>query len=66
MKVPRQITNHVIDIVNLSRNFNNIQFNYCKRSQNFLAGRIAKRSHRTCHINEVCFSKKKKKNRTFI
>lgn len=52
IKVSGQIINHVIDIVNLARNFNNIQFNYRNRSQNCLVDGIAKRSHR--NWNHVC------------
>lgn len=46
IKVP---INHVADIVSLARNFDDIQFSYCNRSQNFLADRIAERSHYTCN-----------------
>lgn len=47
--VPSQITNHTIDIVNLARNFNNIQFKYCNRNANRLADAIDKKTH--CTIN---------------
>lgn len=36
------IFNHVVDIKNLARNFNNVQFNYCTRAQNTLADSITK------------------------
>lgn len=45
IKVPAQFVNHVIDIGNLARNFNNIQFSYFDRSQNYIADRIAKSYH---------------------
>lgn len=32
IKDPNQIINHVKDIVNLARNFDNISFTYCNRS----------------------------------
>lgn len=42
--------NHVIEIVNLIRNFDNIQFSYCNKFQTSLA-KITKRSY--CIFNDV-------------
>lgn len=49
--VPSQIINYGIYIINIVRNFDDIQFSYCNRSKIPLR-RIAKRSH--CACNDVC------------
>lgn len=48
IKVCDQIINHVKNIVNLARNFDNTHFTYYTKSQNGLADRIAKSTHCTC------------------
>lgn len=61
IKVPSQINNHVLDIVNLARHFVNIQFSYCNMSQNSLVDRIVKGVivliKLPIYINELFFSK---------
>lgn len=47
-----KVSSHVIDFVNLARNFGNIQFNYCNKFQNSFLDRFAKKSHPTCDV--VC------------
>lgn len=70
VKVPSQIFNYVLNIVNLARNFTNIHFSYCNRSQNSLRDRITKRAHYTYKFNswfnEIFFSKGRRKEKTTI
>lgn len=46
--VSSHIMNHVIYIINLGKNIDNIQFSYCNKSLNFLADRMVERSRCAC------------------
>lgn len=49
IKFSCQITNKVMDIRNLKRNFDNIQYSYCNRCQRNFVDKIGKRSHYACN-----------------
>lgn len=46
--IPNLVINFIEDIKNLAKNFNQVQFSYCIRTQNSVVGGITKRVHSSC------------------